>query len=237
MAERSGGTRPLYALGAAILAAGVAGTALQLRDGAGARPGPALAGGLCSAAGISAAYLFERIAEGGVLRAALGEPPAVGGPFELTGPEGAVVSNESLAGRAYAVAFGFTHCPDVCPTTLAEMAGWIDALGPDAGRIAFHFATLDPERDAPERLAAYVGAFSPAIRPLHGDRAATERVIDAFALYARKVPLSDGAYVMDHTAGVFVMDAAGRHRDTLLPGLAEAEAVERLRAALQPAGG
>ncbi|MCR9222075.1 MAG: SCO family protein [Alphaproteobacteria bacterium] len=237
MTERSGGTRPLYALGATILAAGLAGTALQLDEEAGARPEPALAGGLCSAAGISAAYLFDRIAEGGLLRAALGEPPAVGGPFELTGPDGAAVSDASLAGRPYAIAFGFTHCPDVCPTTLAEMAGWIDALGADADRIAFHFATLDPERDAPARLAAYVGAFSPAIRPLHGDRTATDRVIEAFALYARKVPLSDGDYVMDHTTGVFVMDAAGRHRDTLLPGVSVTEAVASLRAALEPPGG
>ena len=139
----------------------------------------------------------------------------VGGPFKLTSHKGATVDNASLAGRPYLVFFGFTNCPDICPTTLYELTDLLEELGPSAGNLTPLFITVDPERDTPQVLSEYMTAFDPRIVALRGDAAETETAVKAFAAYYAKVPTEGGGYTMDHTAGVILMDAAGSFAGTL----------------------
>jgi protein SCO1/2 len=134
---------------------------------------------------------------------------AVGGPFQLVDQDGKAVSDRDLAGRPSLVFFGFTHCPDVCPTTLFEVSEIIRALGPDADKVQALFITVDPERDTPDKLKDYLSSFDPHLRGLTGDSAAVAAVTKAYRVYVRKVP-QDNGYTMDHTAIVYLMDKDGR---------------------------
>jgi len=135
---------------------------------------------------------------------------AVGGPFQLVDQDGKTVSDADMKGRPFLVYFGYTHCPDVCPTTLFEMSQMLHALGPDAGRIGALFITVDPERDTPAVLKDYLASFDPHLRGLTGGPAAVDAALKAYRVYAKKVPLKDGDYTMDHTAVVYLMDKNGR---------------------------
>lgn len=139
----------------------------------------------------------------------------VGGPFRLATHRGGMLSDKDLFGRPYAVFFGFTHCPDVCPTTLYELTGLLEDLGPDADRLEVLFMTVDPERDTAEQLAAYMSPFDPRITALRGTVEETDAAVKAFKAYYRKVPLEGGEYTMDHTAGIILMGADGRFKGTL----------------------
>jgi protein SCO1 len=134
---------------------------------------------------------------------------AVGGPFHLIDQDGKAVSDEDLKGRPFLVFFGFTHCPDICPTTLFDMSQMLHALGPDAGRIGALFITVDPERDTPAVLKDYLSSFDPHLRGLTGDPAAVNAALKAFRVYAKKIPLEGSDYTMDHTAVVYLMDKNG----------------------------
>ena len=137
---------------------------------------------------------------------------AVGGPFHLVDQDGKAVSDEDMKGRPFLVFFGFTHCPDVCPTTLFDVSQMLHALGPDAGRIGALFITVDPERDTPAVLKDYLANFDPHLRALTGDPAAVNAALKAYRVYATKVPLEGGDYTMDHTAVVYLMDRNGIRR-------------------------
>ncbi|MDR6759568.1 protein SCO1/2 [Mycoplana sp. BE70] len=139
---------------------------------------------------------------------------AVGKPFELTSHRGAVVNNGTLAGKPYLAFFGFTHCPDVCPTTLFELTDLMKELGLDGDKLNVVFITVDPERDTRELLELYMTSFDPRITALRGTADQTNTAVKAFAAYARKVPI-DGGYTMDHTAVVYLMNADGSFRGTL----------------------
>ncbi|TKT57433.1 SCO family protein [Agrobacterium sp. LC34] len=147
----------------------------------------------------------------------LSEPstPAIGKPFELTSHKGAVVNNATLKGKPYLAFFGFTHCPDICPTTLFELTDLMTELGPEADRFNVAFITVDPERDTREMLAGYMSSFDSRIMALRGAPEQTQTAVKAFAAYARKVPTDGGNYTMDHTAGVYLMDADGAFKGTL----------------------
>ncbi|MFM8467460.1 MAG: SCO family protein [Oxalobacteraceae bacterium] len=133
--------------------------------------------------------------------------------FTLTDHHGQRRTLDDFRGKLVFVFFGFTHCPDVCPTTLAEMAGIMKALGPDAERLQVVFITLDPERDTPELLASFVPAFHPSFLGLTGDQVTIDQVAKDFKVFAQKVPSKDGkGYTIDHTAGSYVFDAKGRIR-------------------------
>jgi protein SCO1/2 len=108
------------------------------------------------------------------------------------------------------VFFGFTHCPDVCPTTLFEISEILRNLGPQADHTAALFISVDPERDTPAALKDYLSSFDPHLRGLTGSAAAVEAVTKAYRVYYRKVPLEGGDYTMDHTAIVYLMDKEGR---------------------------
>ena len=135
---------------------------------------------------------------------------AVGGPFKLIDQNGKAVSDQDLKGRPFLVFFGFTHCPDVCPTTLFDVSEMLRALGPDADRTRALFITVDPERDTPAVMKDYLSSFDPHLSGLTGDPAAIATVAKAYRVYYKKVPLDGGEYTMDHTAIVYLMDKEGR---------------------------
>jgi protein SCO1/2 len=135
---------------------------------------------------------------------------AIGGPFKLTDQNGKEVTDQNLKGRPFLVFFGFTHCPDVCPTTLFEVSEIMRALGPDADRVGALFMTVDPERDTPSIMKDYLSSFDPHLTGLTGDPAAVAAAGKAYRVYYKKVPLDQGGYTMDHTAIVYLMDKDGR---------------------------
>jgi protein SCO1/2 len=141
----------------------------------------------------------------------LAQASAVGGPFKLVDQDGHTVTEQDVKGKPFLVFFGYTHCPDVCPTTLFDISEVFRKLGPDADRVAALFITVDPERDTPEALKNYLSSFDPHLRGLTGDETAVDSAIKAYRAYAKKIPDSDGGgYTMDHTALVYLMDKEGR---------------------------
>jgi protein SCO1 len=136
-------------------------------------------------------------------------PAAIGGPFQLTDQSGATVTDKSLQGRPTLIFFGFTHCPDVCPTSLFEMSEVLRAMGPDADRVNAYFISVDPERDTPAAMKDYLSSFDPHLKGLTGDPEVMAKVTTEYRVYAKKVPLKDGDYTMDHTALVYLMDRDG----------------------------
>jgi protein SCO1/2 len=135
---------------------------------------------------------------------------AIGGPFQLTDQDGRPVSDRDLRGKPYLIFFGFTRCPDVCPTALFDISEVMRSLGPDADSTAALFISVDPERDTPAVLKDYLSSFDPHVRGLTGDAASLAAVFKAFRVYYKKVPLDGGDYTMDHTALTYLMDKDGR---------------------------
>jgi protein SCO1 len=135
---------------------------------------------------------------------------AIGGPFSLTDQNGQTVTDKDLRGRPFLVFFGFTHCPDVCPTALFEISEVLGKLGPDAPKVSALFVTIDPERDTPAQMKDYLSSFNPRLVGLTGDPAAIAAVAKEYRVYVKKVPLDHGDYTMDHTALVYLMDKDGR---------------------------
>lgn len=133
--------------------------------------------------------------------------------FALTDHNGKPRTLADFKGKAVVVFFGYTQCPDVCPTTMAEMASVMQDLGPLADKVQVLFVTLDPERDTQELLSKYVPAFDSRFLGLYGDQAATEKVAKEFKVFYQKVPGKEpGSYTLDHTAGSYVFDPQGRIR-------------------------
>src|SRR5881396_4271037 len=137
-------------------------------------------------------------------------PAAIGGPFQLTDQAGRSVTDQNLKGRPTLIFFGFTHCPDICPTSLFEISEVLRAMGEDADRVNAYFISVDPERDTTAAMKDYLSSFDPHLKGLTGDPNAVAKVISAYRVYARKVPLKDGEYTMDHTALIYLMDRDGK---------------------------
>jgi len=137
-------------------------------------------------------------------------PAAIGGPFQLTDQAGQTVTDQILQGRPTLIFFGFTHCPDVCPTSLFEMSQVLRAMGANADRVNAYFISVDPERDNQEAMRDYLSSFDPHLKGLTGNAEAVAKVISEYRVYARKVPLKDGDYTMDHTALIYLMDRDGK---------------------------
>ncbi len=136
-----------------------------------------------------------------------------GKQLALTGHDGKARSLADFRGKIVVMSFGFTHCPDICPTTLADMAGVMKKLGAEAARVQVLFVTVDPERDTAEVLAKYVPAFDSGFLGLTGDVAATQRAAKEFKIFYEKRPGgAPGAYTVDHSAQSYVLDAQGRVR-------------------------
>ena len=158
---------------------------------------------------------------------------AVGGPFQLIDQDGRPVSDRDLLGKPSVVFFGFTYCPDVCPTTLAGISDWMKALGPDADGINLVFVTIDPDRDTPAVLKRYLASFDPRFRGFTGSDAAVAQAEHAYAVYAQKVALAGGGYTMDHSTNIYLMGRDGRFAELLSTDETTPEALAALHRALK----
>lgn len=134
----------------------------------------------------------------------------IGGPFALIDQNGKPVTERDFLGKPTAIYFGFTYCPEVCPTTLANLASWMKALGPDADRLNVVFISIDPERDTPKLIKAYLSVFDPRFRGLTGSPQDVAKAAHAFNVFYNKVPLDGGGYTVDHSTAIYLMDAKGR---------------------------
>ncbi len=159
---------------------------------------------LAAAGALLAGVAFRNLSDDGGLAA-----PAIGGAFAMTAQDGRTVTNGDLEGRPYLVFFGYTHCPDFCPTTLTQISAAFKELGADK-KISALFVTIDPERDTPEAMKAYLDNFDPRIIGLTGNDTQTRAMAKAFKVYFQKQGGKNGAYTMDHTGIVYLMDKRGR---------------------------
>ena len=150
-----------------------------------------------------------------VPKATEGVTSSVGGPFTLTDQDGRRVTESTFAGATHLVFFGFTHCPDVCPTTLQQIGDVLAALGPKAKATKALFIAVDPERDTPAALKSYLASFDPRIVGLTGSPEEVAAAVKAYRAYVRKVPTKGDDYTMEHTALVYVMDGRNRFLNAL----------------------
>ncbi|HET7817053.1 MAG TPA: SCO family protein [Sphingomicrobium sp.] len=153
---------------------------------------------------------------------------AFGGPFTLTGADGRAFSSARLSGRPYAIFFGFTHCPDVCPTTLARLVRLRDQMGGDKP-FDILFVTVDPERDGPAEVGKYADLFDSPVIGLTGSPAQIEQVKKQFGIFSRKVPDASGGYSVDHTATVLLFDRTGWFVATISPEEPDNAALAKLK--------
>lgn len=147
----------------------------------------------------------------------------IGGPFALVDGDGHAVTEAVFAGEPTLVFFGYTHCPDVCPTTLDAISRTLQALGPGKP-VRAAFVTLDPERDTPAVMKDYLSGFDPRIVGLTGSQAAVDKVAHEYRVYAKKVPTGDGSYSVDHTGVVYLMDKRGSFVESFNPDLDDPKA-------------
>ncbi|RTE89833.1 MULTISPECIES: SCO family protein [Bradyrhizobium] len=160
------------------------------------------------AASLVVGLLIMFWAMGGISKVA--QPAAIGGPFQLTDQNGKAVTDKSLKGKPTLIFFGYTHCPDVCPTSLFEISEVLRVMGKDADKVNAVFISVDPERDTPATIKEYLSSFDPHLEGLSGDPAEIAKVITSYRVYAKKIPTKDGDYTMDHTALIYLMDRDGR---------------------------
>lgn len=154
---------------------------------------------------------------------------AFGGPFTLTAPDGSAVTEKTLAGKPYAIFFGFTRCPDVCPTSLARMARLRKQLGPDGMKFNIVFVSVDPGHDKPADLGNYVALFGTPILGLTGTDAQLEQIKKGYGVFSAKVPQPGGDYTIDHTAAIYLMTARGEFSGTIDHQETDATALEKLK--------
>jgi protein SCO1 len=185
---------------------------------------------------VLAAFLTGLVVFLGVFLYATGElggkgpgPSAIGGPFNLIGEDGKPVSDQDFLGKPLIVFFGYTHCPDICPTTLFELSQVMHALGTDADRINVLFITVDPERDTPAVMKDYLSSFDKHLRGATGSEQAIDKAEKEYRVYAKKVPEQNGDYSMDHSAVVYLMNKQGRFVAPFNLKRKPAEAAQALR--------
>lgn len=157
----------------------------------------------------------------------------LGAPFTLIDGRGEPITEKALEGHPSLLYFGFTRCPEVCPTTLYEMAGWFKTLGAEADPLKAFFFSVDPERDSPELMHSYTSAFTDRITGITGSPDEMQKVIRGLRVYAAKVPTGDGDYTMDHTASVFLVGADGALKGTIAYGEEASLVVSRIQKLLR----
>jgi cytochrome oxidase Cu insertion factor (SCO1/SenC/PrrC family) len=153
----------------------------------------------------------------------------VGGPFELIDHGGRARTERDFRGQLMLVYFGFTYCPDVCPTDLQAISLAMDKLGVDAAKVQPMFVTVDPERDTPAHLADFVKLFHPRLIGLTGSADAIRKAADAYKVYYARVDLKDAGYTVDHTAFIYLMDRNGNYLGFFPPGTAADRMAEIIR--------
>lgn len=154
---------------------------------------------------------------------------AFGEPFTLVDPSGQEVTEAAFRGAPSAVFFGFTYCPEVCPTTLFELDGWLKQLGDEGKDIRAWFVTIDPERDTPEVVGNYVGNVSERITGLSGEPDKVRAMARSFGIYFKKVETDGGEYTMDHTASILLLDRSGDFAGTIAWGENPENALAKLK--------
>jgi len=154
---------------------------------------------------------------------------AFGAPFALVDDTGKPITEAAFRGQPSAVFFGFTHCPEVCPTTLVEMDSWLTQLGDEGKDIRAYFVTIDPERDTVETMHNYVTNVSTRITGITGESAKVEQMARDFKIYFKKVPTEAGDYTMDHTASVLLLDRTGDFFGTIAYGEVSNTAIAKLK--------
>jgi len=154
---------------------------------------------------------------------------AYGAPFTLVDQNGAPITEKAFRGHPSAVFFGFTHCPEVCPTTLFEMDGWLKTLGDEGKDIRAYFVSIDPERDTPEAMQSYVTNVSDRITGITGQPDKVGEMAKSFGIYWKKVELEGGDYTMDHTASILLLDRNGSFSGTIAYGENPETAVAKLK--------
>jgi protein SCO1/2 len=157
----------------------------------------------------------------------------VGATFELIDQNGKPFSGATLAGRPYAIFFGFTHCPDVCPTTLMTISNTLRRLGAQADRLSILFVSIDPERDTPEVLRQYLATFDARIIGLTGTEAQIAAAAKGWKVFHNKIPEDDGTYTIVHSAYVYLMDRANRLVGTMGFQDSEEEQAAKLRSLIE----
>ena len=168
-------------------------------------------------------------------RAAQDAKVDIGMPFVLASSKGGMVDSQTLIGKPYALFFGFTHCPEVCPTTLYEMSSSLERLGKLADGFRVFFVTIDPERDTAEGLRNYLSNFDSRMEGLVPTVEQLPALASAYRIFYAKVPASDGSYTMDHSALVYLFDKDGHYADMIPYGTASATRDKKLRAVLAAA--
>ena len=161
--------------------------------------------------------------------ARVGSAEAYGAPFELVDQKGQPITEKDFRAQPSAIFFGFTHCPEICPTTLFELDGWLKKLGPEGDDVRAFFVTVDPERDTPELMDRYVSNVSQRITGVTGDPAKVAAMTKSFNIYSRKVDLDGDDYTMDHTASVILLDKGGAFAGTIAYGESEQTALAKLK--------
>ena len=178
------------------------------------------AAAICITAGIILGQLLKPASE-------LKSVP-IGGAFELVDQDGREVTDKTFSGRPSAIFFGYTSCPDVCPTTLMDLSNWLNALGPVADKLNVLFISIDPERDTPAQLREFLSSFDPRIRGLTGTNEQVAAVAKEYRVYYKRIEEKDG-YTMDHTGAIYLTDRAGNFVAPLSFQTEDSVAIERLR--------
>lgn len=152
-----------------------------------------------------------------------------GAPFQLIDDDGREITEATFMDSPSALFFGFTHCPEVCPTTLFEMDGWLKQLGDTGASINAYFITVDPERDTPEIMAAYVNNVSDRIVGISGEPEKVHEMARSFHIYWKKMPLEGGDYTIDHSASIMLLDRSGDFFGTIAYGEDSEAAIAKLK--------
>jgi protein SCO1 len=154
---------------------------------------------------------------------------AFGAPFALIDQNSQPITEAAFQGHPTLLFFGFTHCAEVCPTTLFEMDGWFKKLGSEGDKIKAYFVSVDPERDSAKLLKTYISNVTNRVTGITGDPVKVAAMVKSFGVYARKVQSDDGGYEMDHTASVFLLNSAGDFHGTIAYGENPDTALEKMR--------
>ncbi|MEM8749957.1 MAG: SCO family protein [Pseudomonadota bacterium] len=160
----------------------------------------------------------------------------IGGPFEALGTDGKAITHDTMKGRPHLVFFGFTNCPDVCPTSLYETGQWLSSLGDDGNKIDAYFVSVDPARDTPEQMGDYLSAFDKRIKGITGSEEQITDLLAKWRVFAQKVPLEDDDYTMNHTATTYLMKSDGSFFGTIAYGENIDTAKRKLERLLQAEG-
>jgi protein SCO1 len=187
---------------------------------------------LAGVAGFAAVFLCIALMATGRSSEQAGGIPAIGGPFELVDDNGKPVSDKQLAGKPFAMYFGYTFCPEVCPTTLLDLSRWIKDLGSDADKLNYVFVSIDPERDTPTLMHAYLSSFDPHIRGFTGTSEQIANIAREYRVYYKKIPTDNGSYVMDHSSIMYLMGADGKMVSAIAYQEDDASALKKLRSVI-----